>query len=101
MRTGSVSLETGRRAGEMADALVLRALRGNAKHLDLSGKKLRRVPKAVGRLFELNRLQLKNNLISDLPAELQALNNVRGREAARTGRTTHPTTPTPPPQHKP
>ncbi|XP_060680023.1 leucine-rich repeat-containing protein 69 [Hemiscyllium ocellatum] len=60
----------------MADALVLRALRGNAKQLDLSGKKLRRVPKAVGRLFELNRLQLKNNLISDLPAELQALNNL-------------------------
>ncbi|XP_032876036.1 leucine-rich repeat-containing protein 69 isoform X3 [Amblyraja radiata] len=60
----------------MADSLVLRALRGNARHLDLGGKKLRRVPKAVGRLQALTRLQLRNNLITELPAELQALDNL-------------------------
>ncbi|XP_078396852.1 uncharacterized protein lrrc69 isoform X3 [Cetorhinus maximus] len=60
----------------MADSLVLRALRGNARQLDLSGKKLTLVPKAVGRLLELNRLQLKNNQLSHLPAELQALDNL-------------------------
>ncbi|XP_038664994.1 leucine-rich repeat-containing protein 69 isoform X2 [Scyliorhinus canicula] len=55
----------------MADRLVLKALRGNATQLDLNGKNLSRVPKAVGRLFELSRLHLKNNQLSDLPAELQ------------------------------
>ncbi|XP_069778041.1 leucine-rich repeat-containing protein 69-like isoform X5 [Narcine bancroftii] len=60
----------------MADTLVLRALRGNAKTLDLGGKKLKRVPKAVGRLRALNRLQLRDNLIAELPDELQALHHL-------------------------
>ncbi|XP_078254626.1 leucine-rich repeat-containing protein 69 isoform X3 [Rhinoraja longicauda] len=60
----------------MADSLVLRALRGNARNLDLSGKKLRLVPKAVGRLRALTRLQLRNNLITELPVELQTLDNL-------------------------
>ncbi|XP_067835468.1 leucine-rich repeat-containing protein 69 isoform X1 [Heptranchias perlo] len=60
----------------MADVLVLRAIRGNARNLDLSFKKLRRVPKAVTRLRALSRLQLRNNLITELPAELQALGNL-------------------------
>ncbi|XP_072112960.1 uncharacterized protein lrrc69 isoform X2 [Mobula birostris] len=60
----------------MADILVLRAVRGNARNLDLSGKKLKRAPKAVGRLQELKRLQLRNNLLTELPEEFQTLHKL-------------------------
>ncbi|XP_075438949.1 leucine-rich repeat-containing protein 69 isoform X2 [Ascaphus truei] len=58
----------------MADTMVLRALRGRARILNLNGKRLLRVPGAVGSLTLLTVLQLKNNLLSQLPEELTVLN---------------------------
>ncbi|XP_075067501.1 leucine-rich repeat-containing protein 69 isoform X1 [Mixophyes fleayi] len=60
----------------MADVLVLRAIRGNARTLNLNGKRLQRVPGAVGRLTQLASLQLKNNLLCQLPGEMTELSNL-------------------------
>ncbi|XP_073406609.1 leucine-rich repeat-containing protein 69 isoform X3 [Dendrobates tinctorius] len=60
----------------MADVLVLRAIRGRARTLNLSGKRLHRVPRAVGSLTQLTALQLKNNALCQLPAEVIALSNL-------------------------
>uniref|UniRef100_A0A8C4TI34 Leucine-rich repeat protein SHOC-2 n=1 Tax=Erpetoichthys calabaricus TaxID=27687 RepID=A0A8C4TI34_ERPCA len=61
----------------MADSvLVLRAIRGNAKSLNLNGKKLKQVPVSLEKLTSLLSLQLKNNNIATLPVEMKALNNV-------------------------
>ncbi|XP_033126077.1 leucine-rich repeat-containing protein 69-like isoform X1 [Anneissia japonica] len=57
----------------MADALLLRALKGQPKSLNLSSKNLLKVPKLIGKLQGLNNLQLKNNKIHDLPVEFSAL----------------------------
>ncbi|RXN00396.1 Leucine-rich repeat-containing protein 69 [Acipenser ruthenus] len=59
----------------MSDVLVLRAIQGNAKTLNLNSKKLKRVPKAVGKLTSLSILQLQNNSIATLPCEVESLNN--------------------------
>lgn len=61
----------------MADVLVLRAIRGRARTLNLNGKKLQRVPGAVGSLTQLTALHLKNNWLCQLPGEVTALSNVR------------------------
>ncbi|KAM4704945.1 leucine-rich repeat-containing protein 69 [Rhinophrynus dorsalis] len=60
----------------MADNLLLRALRGKARTLNLNGKKLQRISGAVGSLTGLSVLQLKNNLLSQLPEEVSALRNL-------------------------
>ncbi|KAK6491466.1 leucine-rich repeat-containing protein 69 [Huso huso] len=60
----------------MSDILVLRAIQGNAKTLNLNSKKLKRVPKAVGKLTSLSILQLQNNSIATLPCEVESLNNL-------------------------
>ncbi|XP_073488037.1 leucine-rich repeat-containing protein 69 [Aquarana catesbeiana] len=60
----------------MADVLVLRAIRGNARSLNLNGKRLQRVPRAVGSLTQLTNLQMKNNLLCQLPPEVAALSNL-------------------------
>uniref|UniRef100_A0A8C4TGI3 Leucine-rich repeat-containing protein 69 n=1 Tax=Erpetoichthys calabaricus TaxID=27687 RepID=A0A8C4TGI3_ERPCA len=61
----------------MADSvLVLRAIRGNAKSLNLNGKKLKQVPVSLEKLTSLLSLQLKNNNIATLPVEMKALNNL-------------------------
>ncbi|XP_053323251.1 leucine-rich repeat-containing protein 69 [Spea bombifrons] len=61
----------------MADLLVLRAVRGKARTLNLNGKRLQRVPGAVGSLHLLTALQLKNNQLRQLPEEMVALRNLR------------------------
>ncbi|XP_069587700.1 leucine-rich repeat-containing protein 69 isoform X2 [Ranitomeya imitator] len=60
----------------MADVLVLRAIRGRARTLNLSGRRLHRVPGAVGSLTQLTALQLRNNALCQLPAEVTALSNL-------------------------
>ncbi|XP_072267035.1 leucine-rich repeat-containing protein 69 [Pyxicephalus adspersus] len=60
----------------MADVLVLRAIRGNARTLNLNSKKLQQMPGAVGRLTQLTSLQIKNNLLCQLPPEVAALSNL-------------------------
>jgi Leucine-rich repeat (LRR) protein len=51
----------------MADALLLRSL--TAKKLNLNNKALRKVPKIIGSLTAVVDIELKNNLLTDLPDE--------------------------------
>ncbi|CAL8297011.1 unnamed protein product [Lota lota] len=60
----------------MADKFVIRAIRGNAKSLDLSCKEIANVPTSVSAIQNLSVLRLKNNLIKALPDELTALQNL-------------------------
>ena len=57
----------------MADTLLVRALKSKPKALNLSNKKLDRVPKAIGKLDCVVHLQLKNNKLTQLPFELSYL----------------------------
>ena len=57
----------------MADTLLVRALKGKPKALNLSNKKLDRLPKAIGKLDCIVHLQLKNNKLTQLPYELSYL----------------------------
>ena len=57
----------------MADTLLLRALKGQPKSLNLSTKSISQVPRVIGKLGSVNNLQLKNNKISDLPREISGL----------------------------
>ncbi|XP_069813464.1 leucine-rich repeat-containing protein 69 [Dendropsophus ebraccatus] len=70
------SLITADDAVVMADLLVLRAIRGRARTLNLNGKKLQRVPGAVGNITRLTALHLKNNSLCQLPEEVTALSNL-------------------------
>ncbi|KAM5157780.1 leucine-rich repeat-containing protein 69 [Mantella aurantiaca] len=60
----------------MADIVVLRAIRGNARTLNLNGRRLQRAPRALGTLTLLTNLQMKNNLLCQLPPEVAALSNL-------------------------
>uniref|UniRef100_A0A8C5PK36 Leucine rich repeat containing 69 n=1 Tax=Leptobrachium leishanense TaxID=445787 RepID=A0A8C5PK36_9ANUR len=60
----------------MADALLLRAIRGKARSLNLNGKKLQRVPGAVSGLTLLSTLLLKGNRLCQLPDDVCALSNL-------------------------
>ena len=60
----------------MADTLLVRALKSKPKSLNLSNKKLDRVPKAIGKLDCVIHLQLKNNFLKTLPHELTYLDQV-------------------------
>ncbi|KAL6456852.1 hypothetical protein MHYP_G00338150 [Metynnis hypsauchen] len=57
----------------MANDLVIRALKGNAKSAHLSSRNIRTLSKAFGKLTGLLALRLNNNRLAGLPAELQAL----------------------------
>ncbi|KAI8481676.1 PREDICTED: leucine-rich repeat-containing protein 69-like [Branchiostoma belcheri] len=57
----------------MADTLLLRALKGKAKKLNFSNKKLDSVPPIIGKIVSLTNVELKNNRIRDLPAEFGSL----------------------------
>ncbi|XP_064204205.1 leucine-rich repeat-containing protein 69 isoform X1 [Anguilla rostrata] len=57
----------------MANNLVIRALRGNAKSFSLSSKNINQIPSTVANLTSLLKLQLNNNCLSTLPIELQSL----------------------------
>ena len=51
----------------MADAILMRSL--SAKKLNLSSKRLDKVPRIIGSLSEVVDVELKNNRLSDLPEE--------------------------------
>ncbi|XP_072024227.1 uncharacterized protein [Amphiura filiformis] len=57
----------------MADTLLLRAIKGQAKCLNLSSKNLNKIPRIIGKLQCLGTLQLKNNRIDSLPKEFSFL----------------------------
>ena len=61
----------------MADTLLVRALKSKPKSLNLSSKKLDKVPKAIGKLDCVIHLQLKNNRLKTLPHELSYLDQVK------------------------
>ena len=60
----------------MADAILVRALKGQPKTLNLCNKHLDRVPKAIGSLEFVCQLNLKNNKIKRLPLEMIRLYQV-------------------------
>lgn len=57
----------------MADTLLVRALKGKPKTLNLCNKKLDKVPRAIGKLDCVVHLQLRGNKLKDLPIELSHL----------------------------
>ena len=60
----------------MADSLLLRAVKGQAKNLNLSNKKLTSIPPIIGKVISLQALVLKGNKLKDLPKEIIALYQV-------------------------
>lgn len=60
----------------MADSLLLLALKSQPKVLNLSNKKLQKVPKAIGKLEFVVKIELKNNNIRNLPKEFGSLTQV-------------------------
>ncbi|CAM9487823.1 unnamed protein product [Lampetra planeri] len=56
-----------------SDPALLRAVRAKAKTMNLSSKKMRRLPGAIGQLPWLERLCVKSNALSELPAEMHCL----------------------------
>ena len=60
----------------MADGLLLRAVKGQAKSLNLSNKGIEAVPTIIGRVRSLQTLTLKGNRLKDLPKETVALQEV-------------------------
>ncbi|KAK7497646.1 hypothetical protein BaRGS_00011041 [Batillaria attramentaria] len=57
----------------MADSILIRALKGQPKSLNLCNKHLQKVPKAIGKLEFICQLNLKNNHLKRLPPELTHL----------------------------
>ena len=57
----------------MADSLLLRAVKGQAKNLNLSNKGLTSLPKIIGKVKPLQTLILKGNRLKELPQEIIAL----------------------------
>ena len=57
----------------MADTLLLKALRGNARKVKLNNKNLKAIPRLVGKLSELDTLEARNNKICYLPSEMALL----------------------------
>ncbi|XP_056439128.1 leucine-rich repeat-containing protein 69 isoform X2 [Gadus chalcogrammus] len=75
MNTSGVSMGTSP-AKTMSQKSVIRAIRGNAKSFDLSGKAITSVPTSVSEIQNLCVLRLQNNLIRALPEDLTSLYNV-------------------------
>lgn len=50
--------------------MLLRALQANAKSINLSCKKLKKVPKIIGKIQTVQQVDLKGNQLSVLPEEL-------------------------------
>eukprot|EP00794_Sanderia_malayensis_P019072 gene19072-20987_t len=55
---------------KMADRMLLLAVKGQAKTLNLSNKNLKKLPGIIGKVSSLRTLILKCNLLVDLPKEL-------------------------------
>ncbi|XP_056439129.1 leucine-rich repeat-containing protein 69 isoform X3 [Gadus chalcogrammus] len=75
MNTSGVSMGTSP-AKTMSQKSVIRAIRGNAKSFDLSGKAITSVPTSVSEIQNLCVLRLQNNLIRALPEDLTSLYNL-------------------------
>ncbi len=58
--------------------MLLLAIKGQAKSLNLSNKKLKKLPPIVGKVQSLRALILKGNYLVDLPKELIVLQHVSG-----------------------
>ena len=67
----------------MADTLLVRALKGKPKSLNLCNKKLDKVPKAIGKLDCVVHLQLRGNKLTSLPIELSHLFQVMWDEKTK------------------
>eukprot|EP00112_Aurelia_sp_Birch-Aquarium-sp1_P015790 Seg3528.1 transcript_id=Seg3528.1/GoldUCD/mRNA.D3Y31 product="Leucine-rich repeat-containing protein 69" protein_id=Seg3528.1/GoldUCD/D3Y31 len=57
----------------MADRMLLRAIKGQAKNLNLGNKGLETLPALIGKVTSLQILTLKGNKLQDLPRELVVL----------------------------
>lgn len=53
----------------MADVLLLKALKTQPKVLNLNNKKLKKVPKLIGKLTTVLQVHLRNNSLRKLPFE--------------------------------
>ena len=60
----------------MADRMLLLAVKGQAKNLNLSNKGLDRIPSIIGKVRCLQTLNLKGNHLIDLPKEIFGLHQV-------------------------
>ena len=61
----------------MADSLLLRAVKGQAKSLNLSNKGLQNLPLIIGKVRSLQTLILKGNKLKEIPKEIVALYQVQ------------------------
>lgn len=63
----------------MAETLLLHALKSQPKSVDLSYKKLQKVPRSIGKLMSVIYIILRNNKLKTLPEEFGKLTQVRLR----------------------
>ena len=61
----------------MDEACLIRMFHGNAKSLNLVGKKMKYVPMQLSQLISLLSLELNNNNLVSLPDSLCNLNKVK------------------------
>ena len=60
----------------MADRILLNATKGKPKSLSICNKELRNVPSLIGKITSLKTVDLKSNVLSDLPPEFSCLKQV-------------------------
>lgn len=60
----------------MADRILLNATKGKPKSLSICNKELRNVPPIIGKITSLKSVDLKNNVLTDLPQEFSSLKQV-------------------------
>ena len=60
----------------MADRILLNATKGKPKSLSLCNKELKNVPSLIGKITSLKAVDLKNNVLTDLPEEFSFLKQV-------------------------
>ena len=60
----------------MADRILLNATKGKPKSLSICNKELRNVPPIIGKITSLKSVDLKNNVLTDLPSEFSSLKQV-------------------------
>lgn len=60
----------------MADRILLNATKGKPKSLSICNKELRNVPLIIGKITSLKTVDLKNNVLTDLPPEFSSLKQV-------------------------
>ena len=60
----------------MADRILLNAAKGKPKSLSICNKELRNVPPLIGKITSLRSVDLKSNVLTDLPQEFSSLKQV-------------------------